>query len=73
MGRVLLEVADGRPGDGELDRLEHAGDVVLVLARTDQQVDVLWHEDIGPDLELLPSSGPVESLEEPQASSVSAQ
>ena len=52
-GRVGFQIGHGPLTDGLLDGLEYARDRVVRLSRLDDQVDVVGHEDEGPEGEVV--------------------
>ena len=68
--RVLLEVLHGLPADRLLEPAEEVGVVVLAVARPDDQVDVIGHEDVRPHgvVQFLP--GCVDGVGQPLATAI---
>ena len=52
---------------GRLIDVENLADRVERFTRPDEQVDVLWHNDVGPEIESMPLSCSIDRFDEPQA------
>jgi hypothetical protein len=59
--------------DGQLDGAQDVADVVVRLSRPEQQMDMLGHDHVGPDMECIPGTCPIDSLGEPQPTAILAQ
>ena len=47
---MRLQISNGFPGNGFFERLQESGDLLGMLTRIDQQMHVLGHQDVGPNL-----------------------
>jgi hypothetical protein len=67
------KVIDRPASDGTLDLPEDASDLVQRLTRAKQNMNVLGHDDIGPEVEPHPRPGGLDRLDEPPPSSIARQ
>src|SRR5437867_2521245 len=65
LGRLLLEVPDRFPSHRFLDGFPDSGNIVYRLARVDNQMNVLGHENVRPEGEIELSSRFIDRCREP--------
>jgi len=70
---VFFQESDGPLGNRTFDRLSNSGDVVLFPRGKNQQVRVIGHKDVRPELELELFSRGINCACQPAACSVSSQ
>jgi hypothetical protein len=56
-----------------LDRVENVADVIVQLGRPDQEMSVLRHDDVRPDMETKFAARTIHRLDQPCATSILAQ
>ena len=62
---MRLQISNGFPGNGFFERLQESGDLLGMLPRIDQQMHVLGHQDVGPNLEAKCGAGSFQCFTKP--------
>lgn len=72
-GSVFGQEADRFLGNRFFNGRANPGDVVLTTARINNEMDMLGHEDVGPDMKLPTETSGVDGIDQPLAHAVSLQ
>ena len=71
--RVLLQVGNGLASDLLLERADNSAEVEALLIRMDEQMNVFWHQAVGPEFETPFATSGFKRFDKPLASSIAAQ